>query len=174
MGNITTNKNEKEEESLDMNTEISAVVQESRDLLDSFYRSEEQSLASHHKDINTQDDLRKEVSNFIGTQMETINRQSLLQDLITQKLIQKIALNELSTDELRGLLREISSSKSQHTTALLDLFKPTQQTNALMVAPTKDTESESISLSSEQRNSIDKLLKVVEVMNMDNKQEEDL
>lgn len=159
-----------EDEELDLGKEVTEIVEQSKNLLDSLYKTEDKSLADNHKDIDTQDDLRKEVSNFIGVQMETINRQSLLQDLITHKLIEKIALNELSTDELRGLLREVSTSKSCHTTALLDLFKPTQQSNALMVAPSKDIETENINLSSEQRNSIDKLLRVVEVINTDKKE----
>lgn len=155
------------EDNISLEEGIKEVVKESKQLLDSLYDKK----TYLNNPIETQDDLRKEVSNFVGNQMANIERQSILQDLIMKKLIEKIALNELSTDELRGLLRETSLSKSQHTTALLDLFKPTQQSNALMVAPTKDTETESISLTSEQRNSIDKLLKVVEVMNTDKKED---
>lgn len=155
------------EDNINLEEGIKEVVKESKQLLDSLYDKK----TYLNNPIETQDDLRKEVSNFVGNQMANIERQSILQDLIMKKLIEKIALNELSTDELRGLLRETSLSKSQHTTALLDLFKPTQQSNALMVAPTKDTETESISLTSEQRNSIDKLLKVVEVMNTDKKED---
>lgn len=116
--------------------------------------------------IQTQDELRNEVANFVTHQMSAIKRQDILRGLIESELANKILLHELDTEQLQALYSTISHEKTKSTNSLLELFKPTQTTNALMTPPTnEDTYNEADNLNAEQRNSINKLYKVIEALN---------
>ena len=95
--------------------------------------------------------------------MQTIKHQDTLRALIESELAKAIMLHEVSVEQMQSLYATISNEKSKNTNALLEMFKPTQ-TNSLILPPSREEESENISLTSEQRNAIDKLSKVLASM----------
>ncbi len=120
----------------------------------------------YEKRITNQDSLREEVMSFVASQMHNISKQNLLEELVTQELMSKIALHEIGTDELMQLLNLLGKNKTDHTKALLEMFKPTQNTNTMMTPPEKGEEVKLIDLNSEQRQSLEKLTRVMEVANV--------
>lgn len=138
---------------------VSDLISESKEILKTLRANGKKA-----KNISTQDELRSEISSFVANQMQSIQHQDELRALIEAELTKSILLHELNIDQLQSLYQTISTEKSRNTSALLDLFKPTQSSNALMTAPSRDEDAELVSLSAEERNSIDKLLKVVELM----------
>lgn len=137
---------------------INELINESREILVALHNKE-----LEDKKINNQDELRSEISTFIASQMQTIKHQDTLRALIESELAKSIMLHELSPEQLQSLYATISNEKSKNTNALLEMFKPTQ-TNSLMLPPSREEETENVSLTSEQRNAIDKLSKVLASM----------
>lgn len=152
--------NDIENEDVSLN-DMNSLIEESKSLLKSLYKEEH----SEHKIMN-QDDLRSEVSNFVTNQLSTIQRQDTLRALIEQELAKKILLHELSVQELQQLYATISNEKSKNTTSLLDLFKPTQTApNPIITPASKDENNENLDLTSEQRQSIEKLSRILGAIN---------
>ena len=141
--------------------DITELIKESNTLLNKMYSSVDES-----KKISSQEELRNEVSSFIVAQLNRIQKQDILRGLIEAELSQKIVLHELSTAELRDLYATISKEKTVNTTALLDIFKPTNTTpNSLVTPPVKENEdSGAIEYTASQRQSLAKLAQIVEAL----------
>lgn len=140
---------------------IKDLIKESNELLDNLYSQSNESS----KRISSQEELREEVATFVVSQMNRIQKQDILRGLIEAELANKVLLHELSTDELQSLYVAISKEKSSNTMSLLDMFKPTNASpNSLMTPPTKEEENNSLDYSPEQRQALEKLTKIVEMV----------
>jgi hypothetical protein len=140
---------------------IKDLIKESNELLDNLYSQSNESS----KRISSQEELREEVATFVVSQMNRIQKQDILRGLIEAELANKVLLHELSTDELQSLYVAISKEKSSNTMSLLDMFKPTNASpNSLMTPPTKEEENNSLDYSPEQRQALEKLTKIIEMV----------
>lgn len=142
---------------------IADVLKDGKELLKNFYHNEK----TEDKKIENEDMLRTEVMTFVSKQMGTIQNQDLLRQAVEAELLNKVALHELSTDELMDVYRSISNEKSKNTDVLLSLFKPSGATgtSSLMLPPTKTEEKTTLDLSVEQRNALDKLTRILTSVN---------
>ena len=111
---------------------------------------------------------------FVKKQMGVIDNQDILRQAVEAEILNKLALHELSTDELMDIYRSISNEKSKNTDVLLSLFKPSgaSGTSSLMLPPTKTEEKTTLELTSDQRNALDKLTQVLSSINDRNEMEE--
>lgn len=148
---------------------IADVLKDGKELLKNFYKSDK----SYERKVDNEDILRTEVMTFVSKQMGVIENQDLLRQAVEAELLNKIALHELSTDELMDVYKSISNEKSKNTDVLLSLFKPsgTTGTSSLMLPPTKSEEKTNLDLTVEQRNAIDKLSRVLSKINENNIEE---
>lgn len=138
---------------------IDSLIEESKAILNTLHTN-----VSETKKINNQDELRSEISSFVANQMQSISRQDVLRGLIESELAKAILLHELSPSELQSLYTSISSEKAKSTSALLDIFKPTQNTNTLMTPPEKEEEAKGLELTPEQRQGIAKMGNFLEAL----------
>lgn len=145
------------------------VLKDGKELLKNFYKNDK----SYERKVDNEDILRTEVMTFVSKQMGVIENQDLLRQAVEAELLNKIALHELTTDELMDVYKSISNEKSKNTDVLLSLFKPsgTTGTSSLMLPPTKSEEKTNLDLSVEQRNAIDKLSRVLSKINENNIEE---
>lgn len=148
---------------------ISDVLKDGKELLKNFYKNDK----SEQK-IENEDALRVEVMTFVKKQMGVIDNQDILRQAVEAEILNKLALHELSTDELMDIYRSISNEKSKNTDVLLSLFKPSgaSGTSSLMLPPTKTEEKTTLELTSDQRNALDKLTQVLSSINDRNEMEE--
>ena len=135
------------------------LVEESKQLLNNLYNIEEHRI----KKIITQDDLRNDVSSFVSSQLQNLENQNTLKGLIEAELAKKILAHDLTNDELFRAYSMISGEKSKNIDSLFKLFAPTQSTpNTILTPATNNEEKETVELTSSQRQSIEKLLRIIE------------
>ena len=149
---------------------IADVLKDGKELLKNFYSNDK----TDDKKIENEDVLRTEVMTFVFKQMGIIGNQDRLSQAVEAELLNKVALHELSTDELMDVYRSISNEKSINTDVLLSLFKPSgaSGTSSLMLPPSKVEEKTTMDLNSEQRNALDKLTRILTSMNEKKMEEE--
>lgn len=91
--------------------------------------------------INSDDLLREKVSTFIVSEMNTIEEQNAFRSLVTNAMTEKVALREVDFKDLMSLYNSISNQKANNTQVLLDIFKPTANTNNPLIRPKNEEES---------------------------------
>ena len=138
---------------------IKELIKESNELLNNLYENAETS-----KKVSSQDELREEVATFVVSQMNRIQKQDALRGLIEAELASKIALHELSTEELRDLYSTISREKSANTMSLLDIFKPTNASPNSIISPPLRDEEKTIEYTPSQRQALVKLTEIMEAL----------
>lgn len=118
------------------------------------------------KKITEESELRQNVMTFVSKQMETIQKQDILRSIIEAELIEKVMLHELDTSELLETYKQISNEKSKNSDVLLSLFKPSNSAPSnLMLPPIREEENNTLDLSSQQRQAIEKLARFMELIN---------
>ena len=138
------------------------LVNESKEFLKSLYNVD----TSDVKRIVSQDDLRNDVSSFVSSQLRNLENQNILKGLLEAELAKKVLAHDLSNDEIFKAYAMISGEKSRNIDSLFKLFIPTQSTpNTILCPATKDAEKESVDLSSSERQSIEKLVRVLSTVN---------
>ena len=135
------------------------LVDESKELLKNLYNIDE----PRAKRIVTQDDLRNDVSSFVSSQLQNLENQNTLKGLLEAEIAKKVLAHDLSTDEIFRAYSMISGEKSRNIDSLFKLFAPTQASpNSVLTPATRTEERESVELTSSQRQSIEKLLRIIE------------
>lgn len=138
------------------------LVDESKQLLKNLYNLDEVQA----RRIITQDDLRNNVSLFVSSQLQNLEHQNTLKGLLEAEIAKKVLAHDLSTDEIFRAYSMISSEKSRNIDSLFKLFAPTQTTpNTILTPATKDEQTETIELSSSQRQAIEKLARIIDKSN---------
>ena len=138
------------------------LVDESKQLLKNLYNLDEVQA----RRIITQDDLRNDVSLFVSSQLQNLEHQNTLKGLLEAEIAKKVLAHDLSTDEIFRAYSMISSEKSRNIDSLFKLFAPTQTTpNTILTPATKDEQTETIELSSSQRQAIEKLARIIDKSN---------
>ena len=138
------------------------LVDESKQLLKNLYNLDE----IQARRIITQDDLRNDVSLFVSSQLQNLEHQNTLKGLLEAEIAKKVLAHDLSTDEIFRAYSMISSEKSRNIDSLFKLFAPTQTTpNTILTPATKDEQSETVELSSSQRQAIEKLARIIDKSN---------
>ena len=142
------------------------LVDESKELLKNLYNIDE----PRAKRIITQDDLRNDISSFVSSQLQNLENQNTLKGLLEAEIAKKVLAHDLSTDEI---FRAYSMISGENIDSLFKLFAPTQASpNSVLTPATRTEERESVELTSSQRQSLEKLLRVVEHSpNLQNKNE---
>ena len=142
-------------------TNIEDVINEQKKVLESLYKAREE------KKTTTDEDMRQDVMTFVSSQMNTIKNQDKLREVVEAEILQKIVLHELDTDELLATYKTLSDEKSKNTDVLMSLFRPSNASpNSLMLPPTREEDKSSLDLTPQQRQSLEKLFKVIEHSNM--------
>lgn len=135
------------------------LVDESKELLKNLYNIDE----PRAKRIVTQDDLRNDISSFVSSQLQNLENQNTLKGLLEAEIAKKVLAHDLSTDEIFRAYSMISGEKSRNIDSLFKLFAPTQASpNSVLTPATRTEERESVELTSSQRQSIEKLLRIIE------------
>ena len=135
------------------------LVDESKELLKNLYNIDE----PRAKRIITQDDLRNDISSFVSSQLQNLENQNTLKGLLEAEIAKKVLAHDLSTDEIFRAYSMISGEKSRNIDSLFKLFAPTQASpNSVLTPATRTEERESVELTSSQRQSIEKLLRIIE------------
>ena len=135
------------------------LVEESKELLKNLYNIDE----PRAKRIVTQDDLRNNISSFVSSQLQNLENQNTLKGLLEAEIAKKVLAHDLSTDEIFRAYSMISGEKSRNIDSLFKLFAPTQASpNSVLTPATRTEERESVELTSSQRQSIEKLLRIIE------------
>ena len=138
------------------------LVDESKQLLKNLYNLDEVQA----RRIITQDDLRNDVSLFVSSQLQNLEHQNTLKGLLEAEIAKKVLVHDLSTDEIFRAYSMISSEKSRNIDSLFKLFAPTQTTpNTILTPATKDEQTETVELSSSQRQAIEKLARIIDKSN---------
>ena len=138
------------------------LVDESKQLLKNLYNLDE----IQARRIITQDDLRNDVSLFVSSQLQNLEHQNTLKGLLEAEIAKKVLAHDLSTDEIFRAYSMISSEKSRNIDSLFKLFAPTQTTpNTILTPATKDEQTETVELSSSQRQAIEKLARIIDKSN---------
>ena len=138
------------------------LVDESKQLLKNLYNLDEVQA----RRIITQDDLRNDVSLFVSSQLQNLEHQNTLKGLLEAEIAKKVLAHDLSTDEIFRAYSMISSEKSRNIDSLFKLFAPTQTTpNTILTPATKDEQTETVELSSSQRQAIEKLARIIDKSN---------
>jgi len=134
------------------------LVDESKELLKNLYNIDE----SRAKRIVTQDDLRNDISSFISSQLQNLENQNTLKGLLEAEIAKKVLAHDLSTDEIFRAYSMISGEKSRNIDSLFKLFTPTpSSSNTILTPASRDEQTESVELTSSQRQSLEKLVRIV-------------
>lgn len=142
------------------------LVEESKTLLANLYNVNENRV----RRIITQDDLRNDVSSFVSSQLQNLENQNVLKGLIEAELAKMILSHELSVDDLFRAYSMISSEKAKNIDSIFKLFAPTQTTpNTILTPATKDEQNETIELTPSQMQALEKLSRIIENTNIQNK-----
>ena len=149
-------------------SEALELMDESKKLLSNLYAVSEK----QPRRIITQDELRNDVSSFVSSQLQNLENQNVLKGLLEAEIAKRVMTHDMSNDELRAFYSMISSEKSRNIDSLFKLFAPTQSTpNTILTPAVKDEEKDSVELTSSQKQSLEKLFRIVSASNT-NKTEE--
>lgn len=154
-------------------TDIEDVLKESKEMMKRFY-SDTDEEKENIKRIKNNEELRESVSNFVVNQFDSISKTDKLRSLVEAEILRKVAMHELDNTELKELYKTISQQKTYHVDSVLKLFAPTQSTSPIITPATATEESENLQLTSEERNTIEKvrtLLEAVEKKKMEKNNE---
>lgn len=140
--------------------DANSLVEESKELLKALYDVDKHNV----KKIVSQDDLRNDISSFVSSQLQNLENQNILKGLLETEIAKRVLTHELTNDELRSYYATISSEKARNIDSLFKLFVPTQTTpNTIMTSATKDDDKNTIELTSSQRQSMEKLIRILEM-----------
>ena len=135
------------------------LVEESKELLKNLYNLDEPQV----RRIVTQDDLRNDVSSFVSSRLRNLEHQNVLKGLFEAEMAKKLLAHDLSTDEIFRGYSMISAESARNIDSLFKLFAPTQASpNTILTPASKDEETETTELSSSQRQSLEKLVRIIQ------------
>lgn len=136
--------------------DMTSLIEESKTLLSKLYSD------SQTTKMMTQDDLRNDVSSFVSSRLKDLENQNILKGLLVAEIAKKVMTHDLSTDEIFRAYSMISSEGARNIDSLFKLFIPTQTTpNTILSPAVKDEEKETTELSSSQRQSLEKLIRII-------------
>ena len=135
------------------------LIEESKELLSNLYNVEDHQI----KRIVSQDELRNDISSFVSSQLNNLENQNRLKMLYEAEMAKLLLAHELTVDEIYRGYALISSEKSRNIDSLFKLFAPTQTSpNTVLTPATKNEEKETVELTSSERQSIEKLMRIIE------------
>jgi hypothetical protein len=156
-----------------MSDTFNNIIEESKTLLKSLYQKNE---VTSYKDT-TVEAFRGDLLNFINGQLNQISRSQTLLDLVDAEIVKNLCLHMYDKNELLTLRKELLSGSSSKTAILLEPFKPSSGNSNPLInppIPTGDSNDDiPKSLSSEQRQSLYKVEKLLEMISKRGLKEEE-
>ncbi len=94
------------------------------------------------KKINAVDDLRLHIFSFFKARLDTVARDEILKKAVEEKLLEKIANNELTVVQLMQLARGLRNDTTMAIDSLLSILKPVPNTTNPLMDKAVEEESE--------------------------------